>query len=911
MVSSSFVRSHTFGLVLLALLIGLWVFGIGPIPAPAQTLTRAASASGGGPCTLSGTQTTGYVLTATDNATGCSWQTVGGASVDATTLKNASYIADGGSANAITGTTTTAFPGSYAAGQYVIVKAANTNTGATTININSLGTRAVVKGASTTLVAGNIVSGTIYVLAYNAVSTSFELLNPTLTASDIPNIAESQVTGLTSDLAAKEPTIAAGTTGQYWRGDKSWQTLSAAIWATITGTAPIVFNSGTGAISCPTCGTSTPISGATANALVTAASATTLQTICATCTLDSSGNMSLAGSISTGGTGAGIAGFAVGTQSLTGMAANSSGWIGPASGTGQHYLALPNVDATANQFVLFGASSGGIATGTLTTFASTNLTDTANLVRSTTTNTGGTAMTLNMNASTAANAFRLPLIAGATATVNGAFVYDSTNHMLHAAQSSADAWVPQFTAIPANNDCAKWVVSGSNYKLGTQGTACGGGGSVAVQTDGGTSQTPTTLNFVSSTNMNCSQSGTTTVSTTCAPNTSNLALRSTVQAGQDTYALSASGSATTYTATLSKTLTAYTDGMRALWGVDTACTGGTSTTLNIDSLGAKRIYQNDGSTDPSSTQCTAGQKVWLAYDAALNTSAGGWRIMSAPIGGSTTVDVNTVKNAIYVQGTGTNTITGPTTTTFASYSDGQIIRLCMAAAANTGTVTVNFNSIGAVALTKNGGTVLASGDLAASSCYLLTYRSSLSGFDITASSGSSTPPGGSTTQMQYNNAGAFGGVSVHTYNGTNTETYSSSAVLDLSAIGTLKYGPVAATTLATDAICAAGAGTPACPGGVTGTASDLPFQSFLTLRSGYPATGQGFMWSLVLDYAGTDRPHRNFQAESVSGGKLQLHDRRLQFWRSAALDNDRRRNRNDFEQHFERLLPVQFYRQRN
>jgi len=30
---------------------------------------------------------------------------------------------------------------------------------------------------------------------------------------------------LTSGLATKEPTIAAGTTSQYWRGDKSWQTL--------------------------------------------------------------------------------------------------------------------------------------------------------------------------------------------------------------------------------------------------------------------------------------------------------------------------------------------------------------------------------------------------------------------------------------------------------------------------------------------------------------------------------------------------------------------------------------------------------------------------------------------------------------------------------------------------------------
>lgn len=37
--------------------------------------------------------------------------------------------------------------------------------------------------------------------------------------------AQSDVTGLVSDLAAKEAAIAAGTTGQYWRGDKSWQTL--------------------------------------------------------------------------------------------------------------------------------------------------------------------------------------------------------------------------------------------------------------------------------------------------------------------------------------------------------------------------------------------------------------------------------------------------------------------------------------------------------------------------------------------------------------------------------------------------------------------------------------------------------------------------------------------------------------
>ena len=37
--------------------------------------------------------------------------------------------------------------------------------------------------------------------------------------------ATSDVTGLDAALAGKEPTISAGTTAQYWRGDKTWQTL--------------------------------------------------------------------------------------------------------------------------------------------------------------------------------------------------------------------------------------------------------------------------------------------------------------------------------------------------------------------------------------------------------------------------------------------------------------------------------------------------------------------------------------------------------------------------------------------------------------------------------------------------------------------------------------------------------------
>ena len=47
------------------------------------------------------------------------------------------------------------------------------------------------------------------------------------------NIDQSKINNLTTDLAtintnisAKEPSITAGTTAQYYRGDKSWQTLN-------------------------------------------------------------------------------------------------------------------------------------------------------------------------------------------------------------------------------------------------------------------------------------------------------------------------------------------------------------------------------------------------------------------------------------------------------------------------------------------------------------------------------------------------------------------------------------------------------------------------------------------------------------------------------------------------------------
>lgn len=86
-------------------------------------------------------------------------------------------------------------------------------------------------------VSGNPIttSGTLAVTAATGQTANRFLATPdgttgavslrAIVSDDIPTLAQSKISSLTTDLAGKEPTISAGTTSQYWRGDKSWQTL--------------------------------------------------------------------------------------------------------------------------------------------------------------------------------------------------------------------------------------------------------------------------------------------------------------------------------------------------------------------------------------------------------------------------------------------------------------------------------------------------------------------------------------------------------------------------------------------------------------------------------------------------------------------------------------------------------------
>jgi hypothetical protein len=75
-------------------------------------------------------------------------------------------------------------PTAYVTGQTFRFKANTVNTGAATINVNSLGAKTIVKGVNTTLANGDIAAGQVVTITYDG--TNFVLQNPTATASTNP-----------------------------------------------------------------------------------------------------------------------------------------------------------------------------------------------------------------------------------------------------------------------------------------------------------------------------------------------------------------------------------------------------------------------------------------------------------------------------------------------------------------------------------------------------------------------------------------------------------------------------------------------------------------------------------------------------------------------------------------------------
>ena len=66
----------------------------------------------------------------------------------------------------------------YAAGQAFVFEAGYTNTGAMTLNVDSIGAKAVVRNDGSALAAGDITAGGFYFVGYEAGTGDFHLLNP-------------------------------------------------------------------------------------------------------------------------------------------------------------------------------------------------------------------------------------------------------------------------------------------------------------------------------------------------------------------------------------------------------------------------------------------------------------------------------------------------------------------------------------------------------------------------------------------------------------------------------------------------------------------------------------------------------------------------------------------------------------
>ena len=132
-------------------------------------------------------------------------------------------------ADTITGALTPALT-AYAAGQMFYFVAAGANTGAVTLNINSLGAKSVTRDGSTALVAGDIASGEVVIVVYDG--TRFQMVNPNTFNGTLP--VDKGGTGQTSY-----------TNGQLLIGNTTGNTLTK---ATLTAGTGISVTNGTGSI---------------------------------------------------------------------------------------------------------------------------------------------------------------------------------------------------------------------------------------------------------------------------------------------------------------------------------------------------------------------------------------------------------------------------------------------------------------------------------------------------------------------------------------------------------------------------------------------------------------------------------------------------------------------------------------
>ncbi len=121
------------------------------------------------------------------------------------------YAADAGSTDDYV-ITLAPVPTSYVTGMVIRAKCNTANTGAATINVNSLGAKSIVKGAATALSTGDILAGQIVTLIYDG--TNFQIQSRTSNPTVVTPTAYAVVCGGTTSAGDLQTVVSVGTAGQ-------------------------------------------------------------------------------------------------------------------------------------------------------------------------------------------------------------------------------------------------------------------------------------------------------------------------------------------------------------------------------------------------------------------------------------------------------------------------------------------------------------------------------------------------------------------------------------------------------------------------------------------------------------------------------------------------------------------------
>jgi hypothetical protein len=241
----------------------------------------------------------------------------------------------------------------------------------------------------------------------------------------------------------------------------------------------------------------------------------------------------------------------------------------------------------------------------------------------------------------------------------------------------------------------------------------------------------------------------------CSVNTSVISARATLQAGTDTYCRSTTGN-DTYTCTLTPSLTAYTRGMIIRLDADAANTGAAS--LNINGLGAINILKRDGNA-LTDNDIIANRGFELFYNGTsfniigdggsgsssytpgfgINFNVNEILVDSAVIASKSNNQAGTDWYCRSTTGTDDYTCALSPTLSVGAFVRGMTVNLD-ADFANSGTSTLNIDTLGPVSILKRDGSALDNGDIPANRGVSLYYNGT--SFNIMGDGGSG---GGSPT----------------------------------------------------------------------------------------------------------------------------------------------------------------------